>query len=158
MTGRKNDEYSQLFNRVNERSVDWARERAKKEIGSHRDFWNFIADGLAENIGVREMIVRFAAKGFSRVDAERLIETAVATANENQNLEAAIRLEGEGRLKVQKGWSTGKDEKVCGACRANEAQGWIGLSEPFQSGHMCAPAHIGCRCSLIFKASERGAP
>jgi hypothetical protein len=154
MAGQKSDEHSPRVNRVNERSASWAQARAAKETGAYKAFWTFIADGLAENIGIREMIARFAAKGFQRSDAERLVRTAVATANETSQLEEAIRINDEGKLKILKGWSTAKDGQVCEACRANEAQGWIGLRERFQSGHMCGPAHIGCRCYLLVKASE----
>ena len=155
MARQESDDGSPRVNRLIERSANWARARAAEETGSYKEFWSFIANSLAENVAVSEMIARFAARGFARRDAERLVRTAVATAIQTSQLEDTIRVEGDGTLRILMCWSTGKDEQVCEACRANEAQGWIGLNELFRSGHRCPPAHLGCRCASLFKASGR---
>ncbi len=49
---------------------------------------------------------------------------------------------------MQKQWITMHDGKVCGICRANEAQGWIAFNAPFQSGAMHPLQHPRCRCHL----------
>lgn len=46
-------------------------------------------------------------------------------------------------------WLTADDERVCPACEANQADGFIQVGEPFESGDTQPPAHVMCRCSLI---------
>ena len=155
MAGQESDESPPRVARLSERSANWAWAQAAKETDSYKEFWTFIADSLAKNLAVTEMIARFAARGFARSDAERLVWTAVVTAIETSQMEDMIRMEADRNLRILKSWSTRKDEQACEACRANEAQGWIGLNELFQSGHRCPPAHVGCRCASLFKASGR---
>ena len=57
---------------------------------------------------------------------------------------------------MQKQWITMHDGKVCGTCRANEAQGWIAFGVPFQSGNLAPAEPIpNCRCHLNGRAGSR---
>lgn len=152
MVEKKKDEYSQLFNQVNWKAVNWARESAAAETDAYREFWTLIADGLAENIGVREIIRRFEMLGYSWKDAERLVETGVAKANGMAQIVGMRESKQNLGLKVWKRWSTANDDCVCDACKANAAQGYIEVDELFHSGHLTFPAHIGCRCAMTTKA------
>ncbi len=55
-----------------------------------------------------------------------------------------------------KAWQTQNDSEVCPICKANAAQGWIHHYEPFQSGHMNAPAHDHCRCNTNRRIIPKG--
>ena len=50
---------------------------------------------------------------------------------------------------MEKKWMTVGDDRVSAVCRGNEAQGWIPLNQPFQSGHIRPLAHPACRCDLL---------
>jgi hypothetical protein len=52
-------------------------------------------------------------------------------------------------LEMEHSWLTVKDGRVEPECRGNEAQGWIPLSQAFNSGHKRALAHYGCRCTCL---------
>ena len=65
-------------------------------------------------------------------------------------------LEAHRELKAtEKAWRTWRDKYVCGACAANEAQGFIPLDSPFQSGHQQPLAHPNCRCWLVCRGVTR---
>ena len=53
----------------------------------------------------------------------------------------------------EKGWITqgGFDPRVCDICTRNEGQGWIGISDMFQSGHQRVPAHPACMCKVEYR-------
>jgi hypothetical protein len=57
-------------------------------------------------------------------------------------------------LQMQKAWLSAEDTKVCDICLPNERgmTGWVPKDDPFPSGHMRPPGHVGCRCDMIIRA------
>lgn len=55
-------------------------------------------------------------------------------------------------MKVKR-WLLSNDDGVCDQCAANNAQGWIGISETFFSGALVAIDHVGCRCDVAHSRS-----
>ena len=53
--------------------------------------------------------------------------------------------------KAYKIWISIGDDLHSDGDVANEAQGWIPIDEPFSSGHLTAPSHAGCRCSVTYR-------
>ncbi len=58
------------------------------------------------------------------------------------------------RPQPHKRWHTKGDELTCETCKANEAQGWIPLTEPYRSGHLNPPAHDYCRCTESYQGID----
>lgn len=82
--------------------------------------------------------------------------TEVGNAYEHGNRVVAVSLREMG-LDMEKSWLTVGDERVCSeACEANQAQGWIHIDEPFQSGHMQPLAHPACRCTTLYRRRVEG--
>ena len=73
-------------------------------------------------------------------------ETATALGTADQDLAQVAGLD-------EKRWITRGADVAEAICLANEAQGWKGIADPFQSGHLHPPAHPNCGCV----ASYRGA-
>jgi SPP1 gp7 family putative phage head morphogenesis protein len=46
-------------------------------------------------------------------------------------------------------WITANDSRVCPVCRANQDEGPIPVTQPFQSGRMTPPQHPSCRCAVV---------
>ncbi|KAA3644790.1 MAG: hypothetical protein DWQ07_15400 [Chloroflexi bacterium] len=57
----------------------------------------------------------------------------------------------EGKLQMEKSWSTTGDNRVSDGCRANEAEGWIPLGRPHASGHQKPLRFPGCRCAELYR-------
>lgn len=47
------------------------------------------------------------------------------------------------------------DPRVDPDCLANERQGWIGIEQPFQSGHDTVPIHPNCLCTVVYRTGEQ---
>ncbi len=73
-------------------------------------------------------------------------EARFATSAANQEI-------AESRGQQHKIWITTGDDRVDDACQGNEAQGWIGIKETFQSGSDTPPDHPLCRCSLAYRTA-----
>lgn len=73
-------------------------------------------------------------------------EARFATSEANQEI-------AKSRDQKFKTWITTGDERVDDACEGNEAQGWIGIEETFQSGSDTPPDHPLCRCSLAYRTA-----
>jgi hypothetical protein len=57
-----------------------------------------------------------------------------------------------GGLEMEKAWKTVNDHRVDqDICAANQAQGWIPLSDAFQSGHLSPMGHPICRCYAAYR-------
>jgi hypothetical protein len=82
----------------------------------------------------------------SRAHLVAVTETGNAYA-EGQ-LEVAQELAAAG-IEMEKAWITVGDDRVTEGCRENEAAGWIGLDDPFPSGHQRPLRFPGCRCDLL---------
>lgn len=52
---------------------------------------------------------------------------------------------------MEKRWITVADDRVSEGCAANEDAGWIGLSDPFPSGHDRPLRFPGCRCTAAYR-------
>ena len=63
-------------------------------------------------------------------------------------LQVTMEMQGRG-IDMEKSWLNGEDEKVCADCIANAKQGWIPVTQAFQSGDMTYPAHPACRCGMF---------
>ena len=53
----------------------------------------------------------------------------------------------DGRLDIV--WVCDDNHHGCSDCDDNSLAGSIRAGEAFPTGHLCAPAHIGCRCILL---------
>jgi hypothetical protein len=154
----KKGEFSELFGVVNLDAVAWARGAAQRETGAFRDLWNFIADGLEAGLDASSIERRFEERVGSEKNAAPLIGAAIAKAQCEPSLERALKAESELNLITWKKWSAAKDGKDCLVCEANAAQGYIRLRNIFQSGHNSPPAHLKCRCCLVFKSEIKTNP
>ena len=54
---------------------------------------------------------------------------------------------------VQKFWQTRDDALVCKICRANQAEGWLGLDAVYKTGFLASPAHPRCRCRMLSRVA-----
>lgn len=50
-------------------------------------------------------------------------------------------------------WITAGDAQVDEHCEGNEAQGWIGFGDAFQSGSVQPPEHPNCRCTVAYRTA-----
>lgn len=102
------------------------------------------------------------ANGYSAKDAERMTATfakrqladrskVIAQTEMRRSVESAtIEAEREAGAR-EKRWLTVNDNRVAPEDAANQAQGWVDLDKPFQSGHTEPPGHPRCRCTLAFR-------
>ncbi len=93
---------------------------------------------------------RVAATAASRARAYRatLIARTEAVRHAGNIIQArGAELAAQGKT-VKRLWLSSRDEYVCPICIRNDTGEWIGLHEPFPSGHSTPPAHPGCRCVL----------
>lgn len=56
--------------------------------------------------------------------------------------------------KTYKVWITIGDDLQSDSDVANEAQGWIPIEQPFQSGHLAPPSRPSCRCTVSYRKTE----
>lgn len=99
---------------------------------------NGTADDIVEAI-------RATVKDFSSVQAEMIAQTELNNAYNFGRTELA-RSAGF----TEKRWVT-ESGNPCTICILNEAEGYIGMDEPFLSGHQRPTAHASCCCSLDFR-------
>jgi HK97 family phage portal protein len=87
---------------------------------------------------------------FSRSRSDMIARTETATA-----LGAGAMTAAKTQNRDEKMWITQGDDAVDRSpCRANWAEGWIKISQPFQSGHETIPAHPRCRCNVRYRTAE----
>ena len=155
------DSESDLFGQVSGRAAAWARQHAAEITGqSPGGDYNLadstramirdtIASGLDQGLSTEEIIDNLVDRGLDADRASLIAQTEVANANSEGTLQAYTLAEQAG-VEILKGWLTVGDEKVDeDICQANEDQGPIPVSQPFQSGHMRPLGHARCRCSLM---------
>jgi hypothetical protein len=156
-----------VIGRVNERVIAYARERAAEMVGMKRQ-----ADGsLVPNPsarwridettreGVRDEVTAAFEKGMSREElAESLTQyfdadrAEMIAAQEMKMANSAADMSAWRESGIEgKRWLLSDDHKeencpddICGK---NAEEGVIPLEQPFSSGDMAEPAHIGCECS-----------
>lgn len=162
-------EVGDLFERVNEEAVRYARDRAAELVGRRvladgsiidnpsprwaitqttRDMVrDTIARGLGENLGSRAIVDELQEGfAFSASRAETISRTEIAEANSEAAMVAYRQAVVIG-VQLDKEWLLGPNP--CSVCVANAAQEAIPMDEPFQSGHMNTPAHPNCVCATV---------
>lgn len=148
-----------IVDRVNERALNWARERAAELVSFDDDadpllaqttremLRATIAKGIEDNIGMPEIAKQIEANyAFSEERAYVIASTEITSANSEGALNSYREAEEEG-VKVKKSWLRLGD--ACSICVGNADAGPIPLDEPFPSGDMAPGAHPYCRCVLV---------
>lgn len=169
-----------LVDRVNERAVDFSKDRAAELVGkrwtkdgrlidnpnpkfaitqsTRDDLRALITKGLEDNIG-EDAIAESIQSGFmfSAARAEMIAMTEIANANEQGKLNGWQTASSEAGVKMLKGWQTSNDEdEVCEVCEGNEDQGLIRLDDDFESGDDATPAHPRCQCVTYVEVADSG--
>lgn len=170
------DKVEDLFDRVNERAVNYARSRAAELVGRQVLPSGHIVDNpspkwsITETTreGIRDMITRSLEENlgsdaiieelqesflFSPERAEMVSRTEIASANSQGAMEG-YRAAASTGIVVLKEWILGPNP--CEVCEANAAQGPIPLDEDFESGDDAVPAHPHCECAVIPVVGEDG--
>lgn len=161
-------ENQKLVNRVSERAVDYARQRAAEMVGktwvngklvdnpnarwridvsTRDDIKRIISDGLKENRG-RDAIADEIedSYSFSQQRANTIANFEIAEANSQATLDSYHEAK-EAGVKVRKAWQA--DDDACEVCQANEDAGAIELDDVFPSGDDATPAHPNCECTIF---------
>jgi SPP1 gp7 family putative phage head morphogenesis protein len=145
------DKVPSIVNQVNERSVEWAQQRAAElvtqiEENTREMLQATVVAAIQEGWGADRLGDEIAeSAAFSDYRAEMIGRTEVISAN-NQGALAAYRDSG---VAMGKSWLTAQDDLVSEECEGNEADGVIGLDEDFSSGDAAPPLHPNCRCVLL---------
>lgn len=144
------DQYgAQQVTKINDTTRDFLETILKQ---SADEGWSY--DRTAEAISERYQ--EFAiGKPQAHIDsrAHLIAVTETGNANLEGQLIVARDLQDAG-ITMEKAWVTVGDDKVSDGCRANEADGWIALDQPFSSGHMRPLRFPGCRCDLATRMKK----
>jgi hypothetical protein len=158
------DAESDLVDRVAERAVAYAKDRAAELVSIDGDesliestrnmLRGVIASGLEENIG-RDAIADAIQESmaFSAQRADLIADTEIAMANSHSKAEAWHEVKADGAVMLKQ-WFASGESGVCDECEANEAQGEIDFDDEFDSGDDMEPAHPGCRCVTTARVIE----
>lgn len=146
----------QIVDRVNERAVEYARERGAELVAGEdglladatRDMIrDTIVQGLEDNIGMPAIAQALEDNyAFSGERAELIAATEVTNANSMGSLAAFEEAQTLG-IQIRKSWLILMD--ACAICTENADAGQIPLEMPFPSGDMAPGAHPNCRCVLV---------
>jgi hypothetical protein len=145
-----------LFNLINEPAVAFAREHAGEltrkwllpdlSDDAVRELRALVVQAVQEGWSGRQLGLELEkAWGIGRSLADVVGHTEVASAQENGTL-IGWRESGVVRAKQ---WLLGNDHKVADACDQNATAGEVPIEQPFPSGVMVPPAHLGCSCCVI---------
>lgn len=153
-----------IVDRVNERALNWATQRAAELVSfdddadpmlarSTREMLRAtIADGIRNNIGMPEIAKRIEESyAFSEERAMVIASTEITSANSEGALNSYREAAEEG-VSVKKSWLRLGD--ACSICVGNADAGPIPLDDPFPSGDMAPGAHPYCRCVLVPEVDE----
>lgn len=110
-----------------------------------------IDEGWSYGQTAREISGKFDE--FSRDRAARIAVDETGNAYEAGNKEFANSLQEDG-VDLEKMWNTSHDDKVSDLCRGNEADGWIPIDQPHNSGHQQPLGHINCRCFETYRQAS----
>lgn len=148
-----------VVDRVNERALNWAKERAAELVSFDDDvdpilaqttremLRSTIADGIKNNIGMPEIAKQIEENyAFSEERANVIASTEITSANSEGALHSYREAKEEG-VKVKKSWLRLGD--ACPICVSNADAGPIDLEEAFPSGDQAPGAHPYCRCVLV---------
>lgn len=162
-------EVDDLFDRVNEDAVAFARDRAAEMIGmkynkkgdlvnnpdakyaisdtTRNDVKNIISNGLKDNIGRDAIIAQLEdAPAFSAERAEMVARTEIARANSQGELISYKAARDNLGLTITKSWMVA--DAPCEICEGNGDAGELELEADFPSGDDAPPGHPNCRCAL----------
>lgn len=154
----------ELVDRVNERAVEWARERAGELVNfdnldpmladSTRDMLrSTIADGMEANLSMQEIGAELAdIYAFSEDRANLIAATEITSANSEGALAGYEEAVASAGITVQKSWLVLEDG--CPICQENADAGPIDLDEDFPSGDSAPGAHPNCRCVLVPEVTD----
>lgn len=159
------------FDVVNERAVEWAKDRSAELVGmkyvdgelvtNPRAEWSIeestresirdlVAQGTEEGWSMDQLADAIAADaGFSDERAMTIARTESATADVQGNMVAYREARDQVGIVVLKEWITAGDDLVSEDCAANAEQGAIDLDDDFQSGASAPPDHPNCRCDVL---------
>lgn len=156
--GVKTSDEAVIFERVNERAVDWAEKRAA-ELVSFKDTDPLIAEatremlradiagGLSDNLSMLDIAQLLVDNyAFSEERAQTIAATEVTSANSEGAL-ASYQEAKEIGVSVKKSWLVLEDG--CDICQENADAGAIDLDDDFPSGDAAPGAHPHCRCVLV---------
>jgi hypothetical protein len=100
-----------------------------------------VLDGDGDNAGIGKR-VRAVYREWKTQHIDEQLDDVIRTAH-GRGVLAGI---GKGTSVV---WVCDDTHQGCSDCDDNSLAGSISAGEPFPTGHLCAPAHIGCRCILL---------
>jgi len=100
-----------------------------------------VLDGDGDNAGIGKR-VRAVYREWKTQHIDEQLDDVIRTAH-GRGVLAAI---GTGTSVV---WVCDDTRQGCSDCDDNSLAGSISAGEAFPTGHLCAPAHIGCRCILL---------
>jgi hypothetical protein len=100
-----------------------------------------VLDGDGDNAGIGKR-VRAVYREWKTQHIDEQLDDVIRTAH-GRGVLAAI---GKGTDVV---WVCDDTRHGCSDCDDNSLAGSIKAGEAFPTGHLCAPAHIGCRCILL---------
>lgn len=152
-------EDTEITNKVNQRALIWARDRAAELVGLSDDgdfslldttrdmIRQTIADGIENNLSTSEIGDALEeAYAFSDDRAQLIAATEITSAN-SQGALAGYQEAAAAGVNVQKSWLVLEDG--CDICQENADAGPIDLDETFPSGDDAPGAHPNCRCVLV---------
>lgn len=153
------------FDLANPRAVDYITNRAPVAVSqinetTRSDVRRIITAGVNEGKSyqavakeLREKYEQFRTprpQQHIRDRAESIAIYEMGDAYEQSTSDFARNMQDYG-MQMEKKWLSVGDSRVRPEHTANQAQGWIGLNEEFQSGHQRPPSDPGCRCSLQYR-------
>ena len=100
-----------------------------------------VLDGDGDNAGIGKR-VRAIYREWKTQHIDEQLDDVIRTAH-GRGVLAAI---GTGTAVM---WVCDPAHQGCSDCDDNSLAGSIRAGEPFPTGHLCAPAHVGCRCILL---------
>jgi hypothetical protein len=149
--------HDELFGQVNQRAVDFARQRAAELVtgvddATRDEIAGIITAGLEENIGLDGITERLQdAYAFSQDRADLIARTEVGNANQNGVLEG-MRIARDAGVKLKKVWLP--DAGACDVCLENGDAGPIDIEDEFPSGDDAPLAHPNCECDMASDIEE----
>jgi HK97 family phage portal protein len=141
---------------AHEHAATYARARGAELITNlsattRKEIRKLVGDSIESGQSLRELknqLRKTYVFSASRADAIARTETATS---QGEATDDAARTQG----RDEKMWRTARDGRVSiTVCAPNEYQGWIGIDEGFQSGHMTIPGHVRCRCRILYRTAE----
>lgn len=142
-------------------AIDYARSHVARQLkkvdastleGVNRTITEGVEEGYSYTRLQKELQTTYA---FSKERARNIAVFEVGDAYEGGRRKAVDDMRSQG-LQIVKSWLTVEDSRVRPAHRANQAQGWIDVDEPFEGdGAMRPPTDPRCRCTALYR---RGVP